>query len=259
MQRNMILTALGDGNVLDTWLDRPDERKFDLFVIDFRPGPRVAPSHATFFVERAGFKFEHLDFVAAHFAPELRRYDRIWCPDDDIALDTASINAMFSMFERHRLQLAQPAIAAGDVSFQSFRPQLGAVLRYTPFVEIMCPLFTREAFFRVGHTFAASRSGWGIDLVWPQFFGPRELAILDCIHARHTRPLAIGELYVRLKKLGIDPWQERDAVVRRWGRISERTVQRMHFGKQRMPTLFEPGFRRGFWRRFSDRITGRAA
>ncbi|HEV2969636.1 MAG TPA: hypothetical protein VGY55_06575 [Pirellulales bacterium] len=259
MQRNLILTAIGDGNVLDTWFDRPDQRQFDLFVVDFRPGPRAAPPHATYFVEHAGFKPEHLGFVAANFEPELRRYDCIWCPDDDIALDTASINAMFSMFERYRLQLAQPAIAEGDVSFQSFRPQPGAVLRYTPFVEIMCPLFTCEAFFRVRHTFAASRSGWGIDLVWPQFFGQRDLAILDSIHARHMRPLEIGELYVRLKKLGIDPRQERDEVVRRWGGISERAVRRMHFGKQPMPTLFEPGFRRGLWRRVSDRIMRRAA
>lgn len=259
MRPNLIIAAIGHGNVLDTWLDCPNERQFDLFAIDFRPGSRTAPPLATYFVQRPGFKFEHLDYVAEHFSAVLNRYERIWCPDDDVALDTASINRMFSLVEQHRLQLAQPAIATGDVSFQSFRPRPGALLRFTPFVEVMCPVFTREALFWVRPTFLASRSGWGLDLAWPHFFKPREVAILDCIHAHHTRPLASGEAYERFKRLGIDPAQERDEVVRRFGGMSERVVRRMVFGKLKMPTLFEPGFRRGLWRRFVERVSRRAA
>jgi len=259
MRRNLIITPIGNGNVIDTWFDRPEDRDFDLFAIDFRPGPREAPRYADYFVQRAGFKFELLDFVARKHAAELRRYERIWCPDDDIALDTASINAMFRLLAQYRLQLAQPAIGGGDVSFQSLRPVEGAVLRYAPFVEVMCPLFTRESFFRVADTFGASRSTWGLDFVWPLRFQPREIAILDRIRARHTRPLASGEMYVRFKQLGIDPRGESAEVVRRFGGISQRTIRRMVFGKQRMPTVFEPGFQRGLWRHLVDRITGRAA
>jgi hypothetical protein len=259
MRPNLIIAAIGHGNVLDTWLDRPDERRFDLFAIDFRPGSRTAPLLATHFVQRPGFKFEHLDYVAEHFSAVLNRYERIWCPDDDIALDTLSINRMFSLMEQHRLQLAQPAIATGDVSFRSFRPRPGALLRFTPFVEVMCPVFTREAFFRVRPSFLASRSGWGLDLAWPHFFKPREVAILDCIHAHHTRPLASGEAYTRFKSLGIDPAHERDEVVRRFGGMSERVVRRMVFGKLKMPTLFEPGCRPGLWRRFVERLSRHAA
>jgi hypothetical protein len=259
MRPNLIIAAIGDGNVLDSWLDRPDERQFDLFAIDFRPGPRSAPPLASYFIQRPGFKFEHLDHVAEHHAADLRRYKRIWCPDDDVALDTVSINRMFSLVEHHRLKLAQPAIAMGDVSFQSFRPRVGAVLRFAPFVEVMCPVFAREAFFQVRPTFLAARSAWGLDLAWPQFFEPREVAILDCIHAHHTRPLASGEAYARFKQLGIDPGQERDEVVRRFGGVSERITRRMVFGKLKMPTVFDPGFRRGLWRRFVERIGRRAA
>jgi hypothetical protein len=259
MPPNLIIAAIGDGNVLDSWLDRPDERQFDLFAIDFRPRPRSAPPLASYFVQRPGFKFEHLDHVAEHFSAELSRYERIWCPDDDVALDTVSINRMFSLMELHRLKLAQPAIAIGDVSFQSFRPRVGAVLRFAPFVEVMCPVFTREAFFRVRPTFLAARSAWGLDLAWPHYFKPQQVAILDCIHAHHTRPLASGEAYARFKQLGIEPAQERDEVVRRFGGMPERVIRRMVFGKQKMPTLFEPRFRRGLWRRLVERVSRHAA
>jgi hypothetical protein len=256
---NLIISAIGDSNVVGSWFDRPDEREFDLFIIDFRPGERSPPRHASYFVQRTGFKFEHLDYLADHFAAELNRYERIWCPDDDIALDTRSINEMFSLVADHKLQLAQPAIAEGEVSFQSFRPQKGALLRYTPFVEVMCPVLTREAFFRVRPTFLASRSGWGLDLAWPRQFAPREVAILDCIHVQHTRPLATGEAYARFKKLGIDPAKERDEVVRRFGGLDDYTIRRMVFGKLKMPTVYEPTYRRSRWRRLVEHLNGRAA
>ncbi|HKD38197.1 MAG TPA: hypothetical protein VKB78_15395, partial [Pirellulales bacterium] len=256
---NLIIAPIGDGNVLDSWLDRPDDRQFDLFVIDFRPGPRMPPPLAAHFLNRPGFKFEHLDFIAEHLAEVLNCYDRIWCPDDDIALDTLAINRMFALVEQHRLQLAQPAVASGDVSFQSFRPKEGAILRFSPFVEVMCPVFTREAFFRVRHTFPASRSGWGLDLAWPQFFDPREVAILDCIHVHHTRPLATGEAYARFRRFGIDPASERDEVRRHFGCVSEYVNRRMVFGKLKMPTIHDPAYHRSIWRRLRERLSRHAA
>ena len=36
-------------------------------------------------------------------AETLRQYDRIWCPDDDIACDTAAVNLLFDIFERFKL------------------------------------------------------------------------------------------------------------------------------------------------------------
>ena len=81
------------------------------------------------------------------------RYDRIWLPDCDIKADTESINRLFTLFEQQKLELAQPAIAAGEVSFQTVRRRPGVVLRYSPYVETMCPLFTRAGLFLVSSTF----------------------------------------------------------------------------------------------------------
>jgi hypothetical protein len=255
MRPNLIIAAIGDGNVHESWFDAPGEREFDFFAIDFRPGERTAPPHADYFLQRTGFKFQHLAFLAEYEAALLMSYQYIWCADDDIALDTRNVNRIFHLMREHELQLVQPAIARGEVSFMSFRPVPGALLRFSPFVEVMCPAFTREAFFRVSHTFLESRSAWGLDLVWPQYFRREEVAILDCVHAHHTRPMATGELYRRLGQLGIDPHFERDDVVRRFGGLSSasRSYRRMLFGKEKMPTIYDPSVRRSPWRRFLDR------
>jgi hypothetical protein len=78
----------------------------------------------------------------------LFRYERVWLPDDDIAADVESVERLFDLVEKHRLATCQPAIDRGDVTFRTLRVQPGYVLRYSRFVESMCPLFTREALQR---------------------------------------------------------------------------------------------------------------
>ena len=88
---------------------------------------------------RKGFKFELLHHVAQEHRSTLAKYDRIWCPDDDIACCTSDLNLLFDIVQRHGLQLAQPAVADGDVSYRYLLRKRGNILRYTPFVEVMCP------------------------------------------------------------------------------------------------------------------------
>ncbi len=63
MRPNLIIAAIGDGHVVGSWFNRESERTFDLFAVDFRPGPRTPPPQATYFVQRSGFKFEHLSYL----------------------------------------------------------------------------------------------------------------------------------------------------------------------------------------------------
>jgi hypothetical protein len=99
----------------------------------------------------------------------------------------------------------------------------------------------------------------GLDLTWPQFLEPREVDILDCVRASHTRPLASGEAYARFRRFGIDPARERDEVVRRYGGVSEYTSRRMVFGKLNMPTIYDTSFHRSPRRRLRERLSRRAA
>ncbi|HSC65029.1 MAG TPA: DUF707 domain-containing protein [Caldimonas sp.] len=67
-----------------------------------------------------------------------------------------------------------------------------AQLRFTGFVEVMAPLFSREALRSCAPTLDESRSGWGLGWVLPTLCeraGLGRIAIIDATPVRHTRPV----------------------------------------------------------------------
>jgi hypothetical protein len=134
------------------------------------------------------------------------------------------------------------------------REQRGNLLRYTPYVEVMCPMFTREAFFKVADTFCENRSGWGLDWIWPKRFATREMAIIDKVGIHHTGPLGKGENYKFLAKLGIDPYREFEETVARHGGIDRAVHRRMLRGRVRMRRIKDPDDRRPLTARIADYV-----
>ena len=255
MRRNLIISPIGDSSVHQTWIAGGGERTFDLLLIYYGNGDDWAKNDATHYVRRTGFKYEHLYFASEQLRDVLSGYDCFWLPDDDVALDPAAIDEMFALFREYRLQLAQPSIACGEATYRSLRQRPGTLLRYTPFVEVMCPLFTREALYRVRHTFLESRSSFGLDLVWPKYFAPREMAILDRIGVNHTRRLNSGEHYQRLAAMGIDPNRECDALLASHGGIDWRQHKRLLKGRQRMAAIRDPARPVSIWSKLVPRWT----
>lgn len=256
MKRNLVISAVGDRSVHGSWIRSPAEASFDLFLVYYGDDPAWACDRARFRLRRKGFKYEHLHHLSERFASELREYERIWCPDDDVYLETTGVNRLFELFEAHRLQLAQPAIADGEYSYAALCQRREYVLRYSPYVEVMCPIFTREAFFRVRDTFLENRSGWGIDWVWPKRFARREIAILDAVGVRHTGRLGAGEHYRRLAELGIDPQADFEATVARHGGIDWSVHRRMVRGELRMRGIKRPDSR-GWLERLREALRSR--
>jgi hypothetical protein len=243
-RRNLVISPIGDDSVHASWLANRPSRTFDVFLIYYGQQGDLGRADADHYLVRAGFKWELLDHAARHHRDILDAYDRIWCPDCDIRADTATVNRLFELFAAYDLQLAQPAIAAGEVSYQFLRKRPGVVLRYSPFVECMCPLFTRQALFKVLPTFLESRSGWGIDWIWPRFFGQREMAVLDTVGVEHTGRLFRGDNYQKLARLGIDPGDEFDRVMARHGGFDRRLRKKLLRGRIKLPAVWEAG-RRG--------------
>ena len=70
------------------------------------------------------------------------------------------------------------------------RIDLDYLVRYTNFVELMCPVFSRSFLQICLPTFEASFSGFGLDHIWSQLGGrvPGRIAIIDDIAVAHTRP-----------------------------------------------------------------------
>lgn len=224
MRNNLILATVGDESVHRTWL-AGSERTFDLGLIYFGGQQDRFALEADYYFARKGIKYSLLHEAARALGPALRHYDFVWMPDDDVAADTACINQMFHIAAERRLAVCQPAVGQGDVSFRTLRAQSGYLLRYSRFVEIMCPMFSREALVRVLPTFKLNVSAWGLDWLWASMFGEEELAVIDATPVHHTRPLSSGGVHGRLAAMGVDPFEELRQLMRQHG-INDRRFQR---------------------------------
>ena len=117
----------------------------------------------------------------------IEQYDNFWFVDDDIRIDTESINNLFRIHSENKLSLSQPAMT-GYTSFDIVKPQ-PYLLRMVSFVEIMCPLMSKECLKTLIHTFGITESGWGLDFLWGKILEHKNMAIIDKVIAEHTRPV----------------------------------------------------------------------
>jgi hypothetical protein len=253
-RRNLVISPIGDESMHGCWLSDRPARNFDVFLVHYGQREDFGRSDADYYVRRQGFKWELIDYVAREQRTVLERYDRIWCPDCDVRVDTAGVNRLFELAKQHVLKLAQPAIAAGEVSYEFLRKRPNVVLRYTPFVEVMCPLFSREAFFRVQPTFLESRSGWGLDLLWPRHFQFGEMAVLDAVGVEHTGKLLRGENYSNLEKLGVNPGEELDRIIAEHGGFNRRLHRKLVRGRIKLPAVWEAERQTTFAERILEKL-----
>jgi hypothetical protein len=147
--RNLIISTIGDNSLHASWLNRSAPRTFDLLLVYYGNRTGFGAADATHYLARKGLKWELLSYALDTLPEVVARYTNVWLPDDDIRASPGQIDRLFALFEEYQLQMAQPAIAAGEVSYKLFRQRPGIILRYSPLVELMCPLFTRSALRRV--------------------------------------------------------------------------------------------------------------
>lgn len=202
MCRNLVLLRAGDAPLLGSWRrDIPDEaRNWDVLVSYYGdrvhgPDPAGITPHEYVHVQRGTTKWPAV--LALHQAGLLPDFDYVWIPDDDIATSWSAVNRLFDLCRQYALQLAQPALDEhSHVSHQITRRVPGLRLRYTSFVEVMAPVFHRLAFAACAGSFVLSRSGWGLDAIWPLLVdAPGAMAVIDEIAVCHTRPM--GTTYDR--------------------------------------------------------------
>ncbi len=230
--RNLVVSPVGDASLHPTWLSESGQRRFDLGLIYFGRQPDRYRTDADHYLQQTGFKFHLVEQMLSELGSRLDDYDYIWCPDDDLASSTLDINRMFALARDYRLPIAQPAIATGDISFATVRQQPGLLLRYTHFVEVMCPLFSRTALNRIRPTLVENKSAWGIDWAWTRLLPASEFAVIDAVGVHHTRPLHSGAGYQRMRDQGVDPSGDLMRMTRRYG-ISRRRRRKIKHGTLR--------------------------
>jgi hypothetical protein len=209
-RRNLVIVRAGDASLHEQWLAGPHARTWDLVVSYFGDDPDRYRGDEVTRLDMKGAKWPGLHrAITVDLAEVIDRYDFVWLPDDDLAADTASIDALFEYCARHRLSLAQPALTEDSY----FTHEITLVdrrfeLRYTNFVEIMAPCFSRHFLTRCVPTFVGTHSGWGLDNHWPRMTSDRSsVAVIDAVTVRHTRPVG-GPNGAAVRAAGTDPMRE---------------------------------------------------
>lgn len=196
--RNLVFCRVGEGSLHSAWIGDPARRGYDVWLDAYCDPARWAGAPAKVTDGRGTTKWPRVADLLAADPAAFERWDAVWFPDDDVAVDAPTVERFFALFHERRLALAQPALT--DDSFWSHELTLACPsfsLRYTNFVEVMAPAFSRDALRTCAPTFGQSRSGWGLDFAWTRLLGdPRDaIAIVDATPMRHTRPVGRAGAY----------------------------------------------------------------
>jgi hypothetical protein len=187
-EKYCVIAAVGHDSLHREWIKRTPG--FDLHLIVYDDSYEKFRNDAVFVTKDQGAKFSLIDRYFS-YTDVIQQYEYFYLPDDDILIDNENICKIFRYMEDYELMLAQPAIYNYYISHPHTMRRPASKIRYTNFVEIMQPCFSREALQRVQFTFSTSQSGWGIDFHWSKLLGPekRTMAIIDDIVSFHSRPV----------------------------------------------------------------------
>lgn len=164
---------------------------FDLHLLIYDGSYNKFCNDSDFVACDAGYKMD-MTYRYLHRHPELfEKYEYFFLLDDDIVISTEDVNRLFSMMREYQLKIAQPSLVMSYYTYKhtAFHPFY--ILRYTNFVEMMMPCFSRDALKAVLPTFKQKIRWCGIEMHWPVLVGSnhKDMAIVDAVSAKHTRPV----------------------------------------------------------------------
>ena len=142
-------------------------------------------------IHEKGMKWK---FAKKYLYPEFcEGYDYIFIWDDDINVDGFSCKRFMGIVKKNNLQMAQPALTKDSyfslaITRKDPKSKIG---RYTDFVEIMVPVFTREAwkYFWENIEDDYNHWGWGYDELAKSLCGYSNMGIVDEQPVKHSRPV----------------------------------------------------------------------
>lgn len=190
MAKNLIVLCAGDSSLHNYW-----HKDFDVLINYYGKTKNKYKNQSKYYFNLKGTKFNILGELIEN-KNIFEQYDNFFIPDDDIYFTSQDINKFFNIFEKYKLQLAQPSIL-GYWSIKESLNVSGLLLRYTNWVEMMCPCFSKSALFKCKDSFLISKSCWGIEFMWNELLNQpkNKIAIIDDISVIHTRPVMQGDNY----------------------------------------------------------------
>ena len=188
-KKNAVFVAAGKDSLHRQLLK--GEADFDLHLLIYDDSYNKFCNDSDFICADAGYKMD-MTYRYLHRHPELiEKYEYFFLMDDDIEMSTKEVNKLFRMMRGYNLKIAQPSLVMSYYTYEHTLHNPLCILRYTNFVEMMVPCFSRDALTKVLPTFEKKVRGCGIEFHWPMLINTnqQDMAILDEICATHIRPL----------------------------------------------------------------------
>lgn len=221
----LVVCCAGENSLHCNWIREQKDKNFDLLIIYYGSQPSQWKDTSEYYFKAKGLKPELISKIFHENKPIFEKYDYIWIADDDIYTDTQTINKLFSIVSRYKLDLAQPSLHNSSyiaLSITQQRPKY--FMRYTNIVEVMVPVFSRNALFQLSPTFLESKSMWGLDWVWPALINPgfkkNNVAIIDHISVIHTRP--VNRQSGWYQDLGVSPDDEKKKTLEKYNLTTDK-------------------------------------
>jgi len=205
LKKNCVISAVGKNSLHRLWIN--DDVDYDVHLIIYDDSLNIYKNDTSYICSNKGNKLT-LIYQYLHNHPKyLNHYSYFFFPDDDIIIYPQNITELFYLMEQYSLQIAQPALHDSYYTYEHTLRDRFCVLRFTNFVEMMIPCFSKESLNTVLFSFIENNSGWGVEYHWPHLikYKGREMAIIDQVIAIHTRPIQSNnpqnneELYKYLK------------------------------------------------------------
>jgi hypothetical protein len=208
--KNLVICPAGDNSIHESW--NTGNKNFDTAILYYGDNDDVYTKYSNnskFCIKSKGQKGKLLYEFISNNISEIINYDFIWQVDDDIRSSSEDVNRFFDINKKYDLWLSQPAIS-NHVSFEIEKKNINKILRFTNFVEILCPCFSLKTLLFLFNTYTYNSSSWGLDFLWPKLlnYPTNKIAIIDDVEVNHTKPIASGygnrfekEPMVELKEL----------------------------------------------------------
>ena len=146
-----------------------------------------------------------------------KKFDFIAFPDDDLDITVTKWNKLFQYGHKFNLNLYQPALVDNGPEYivhTHLTQHTECDFRYSDFVEIMIPIFSKNALkksFKI-LTDSMIKSGWGVDyIISRNILRNKSIAVIDSIPITHTKKLGHTNSSKKssfYKKYNIDPEKE---------------------------------------------------
>ena len=189
--RRLSVARVGNSSIHPCWIDRAKPREWDLYLLPYQPIQPQGQLDCIVGDVVPGPKWSGIRTLL-HTWDGWRDYDYVWFPDDDIYANQDTISRLFEVARGVGLDLFAPALHESS-SFAHFITMRNPSFygRWTRFVEIMVPGFSRAALELLAPTLDLSETGWGwgLDSLWPKLLGYDNVGIVDATPVIHTRPV----------------------------------------------------------------------